>query len=95
MKIEEKQLKIIKKKVEERKNVVKEIVKSVKSVVKEIVKSVKSVVKVRSVEKACSGKNLKKRKEKVTLIYTFRYLVLYIIIVKFLIKYNKLIAFIN
>ena len=32
--------------------------------VKEIVKSVKSVVKVRSVEKACSGKNLKKRKEK-------------------------------
>jgi hypothetical protein len=64
LKIEEKQLKIIKKKVEERKNVVKEIVKSVKSVVKEIVKSVKSVVKVRSVEKACSGKNLKKRIEK-------------------------------
>jgi len=48
------------------------------------------VVKVRSVElKACSGKNLKSVKKKVTLIYTFRYLVLYIIIVKFLIKYNK------
>ena len=49
---------------EKLKSVVKEIVKSVKSVVKEIVKSVKSVVKVRSVEKACSGKNLKKRIEK-------------------------------
>ena len=77
---------------------VKEIVKSVKSVVKEIVKSVKSVVKVRSVEKACSGKNLKKRKEKSYLYIYFSLLsviYLYIIIVKFLIKYNKLIAFIN
>src|ERR1043166_2581837 len=94
-----KTVKNYKKKVEERKNacsdrkeklksMVKEIVKSVKSVVKEIVKSVKSVVKVRSIEKACSEKSVKK---KVTLIYTFRYLVLYIIIV----KYNKLIAFIN
>src|ERR1044071_5509298 len=53
-----------KKKVEECKNAYSGRKEKLKSVVKEIVKSVKSVVKVRSVKKACSGKNLKKHKEK-------------------------------
>ena len=56
-----KTVKNYKKKVEERKNACSGRKEKLKSMVKEIVKSVKSVVKVRSVEKACSGKKLKKR----------------------------------